>query len=163
MTISYAKHERLDGSPGSASPVPGQSQFSLKAGRVGGSAWDATINIEISDGHVVRIEDDRGMLVYVRYGTVWITQSGITKDFFVHAGQSLRIDRNGLTLLSVTGGAGPALIALVPSYRTASSPAERVAVGIRRLWARLIRVARSARSSRAQSRKNSANAVRVVA
>ena len=155
--------DRLDRSTGSASPVPWQGKFSLKTRRIGRSECDAPIDIEISGEHTARIEDASGMLVYVRYGTVWITQSGITKDFFVHAGQSLRIERNGLTLLSVTGGAGPALVALVPSYRIVLSPAEKVAVRIMRLWARLIGVARSARPSRAQSRKNSANAVHIVA
>src|SRR6185369_7699629 len=99
-TITHAKHERLDGSAGSALPIPGQKWFRPKAGRVGGPAWDATLDIEVSGDHVARIEDGRGMLVSVRHGAVWITQSGIAKEFFVHAGQSLRIDRNGLTLLS---------------------------------------------------------------
>jgi len=163
MTISHTKHERLDGSPGSASPVPGQKRFRPKAGRVGATAWCAPIDLEISGEHIARIEDGRGMLVYVRHGAVWITQSGVTRDYFVHAGQSLRLDRNGLTLLSAASGSSPALVALVPSYRTASSSAERVEGGMRRLWARLMPVALSAGSSRAQSRENSANAVHVVA
>ena len=50
-------------------------------------------------GRTLRIEDGRGALVLVREGEVWLTQEGSTKDHILTAGQSFRLDRDGVALV----------------------------------------------------------------
>jgi hypothetical protein len=87
--------------------------------------------IEIAGGELARIHDGRGALLCVRYGSVWVTQSGSTDDVFLEAGASFRIDRDGLTLVSACGHAHRALVMLVPAIRVMQPLAGR-------LWSRLV-------------------------
>jgi len=82
-------------------------------------------SIEIARGDLARIHDGRGALLRVQYGGVWVTQSGSTADVLLDAGASLRIDRDGLTLLSTYGGAPLALVTLAPPFPVTPSLAER--------------------------------------
>lgn len=74
-------------------------------------------SLQIRRGSVARIQNGRGMLLSVQDGGVWITQSGSTKDVCLDAGESFRIDRDGLTLVSSVGRAPQALVNLTRSNR----------------------------------------------
>ena len=65
----------------------------------------------LKNDKLLRIENGRGAVVRVERGTVWLTQGGI-KDVFLKAGESCRIERNGLTLVSTLRGACTALVSL---------------------------------------------------
>jgi hypothetical protein len=60
-------------------------------------------NLPLARGSNVRIENGRGMLVYVWSGSVWITQAGDRRDRHVGAGGWFRIDRGGLALITALG------------------------------------------------------------
>lgn len=66
-------------------------------------------NLPLVRGSMVRIEDGRGMLVYVWSGSLWITQAGDGRDRYVGAGGWLRITTSGLTLISALGRSAIAL------------------------------------------------------
>jgi hypothetical protein len=72
---------------------------------------------------IVRIEDGRGCRVHVRRGLVWLTRHRCTEDSFLGPGERVRLDRNGLTLIS----------ALRPSLLTIVSPASAERAGVVRL------------------------------
>ena len=57
-------------------------------------------NQSLGRGGVMRVEDARSSLVHVWEGAVWITQEGDESDYFVPAGKSFRVSRNGLTVIS---------------------------------------------------------------
>jgi Protein of unknown function (DUF2917) len=59
------------------------------------------IKLERSD--LVRIENARDMRVRVENGTVWITQERDTRDVMLEDGESLRLDCDGLALISAFG------------------------------------------------------------
>jgi hypothetical protein len=77
----------------------------------------------------------------VQYGTVWITQHGSIDDVCLKAGESFRIDRDGLTLVSSCGPTSFALVALEPPSRITRSLAARTAARFWNWWIRLHRVA----------------------
>lgn len=60
-------------------------------------------NLPLARGSSVRIENGRGMLVYVWSGNVWITQAGDRRDRHVGAGGWLRIEKSGLALITALG------------------------------------------------------------
>jgi hypothetical protein len=90
------------------------------------------IGMWISGDEVARIQDGRGLLLSVQYGTVWITQAGSTKDVFIGAGGSFLIDRDGCALVSLGGSEPAAAITLMPSIRVRPTIAQRLATGLRR-------------------------------
>jgi hypothetical protein len=49
-------------------------------------------------GSSLRIDDGRGMLVYVWEGELWLTQEDSQKDHMLAAGGCFRIDRDGATI-----------------------------------------------------------------
>lgn len=53
-------------------------------------------------GRVLRIEDAAGSVLHVRSGAVWLTQEGDRRDYYLPAGSSLRLDREGLALAQAT-------------------------------------------------------------
>ena len=53
-------------------------------------------------GSFARIEDGRGILVYVWEGELWITQEGDKRDYIVRGGEWFRVDRDGSALLHAT-------------------------------------------------------------
>jgi hypothetical protein len=57
----------------------------------------------LNPGAVLRIEDGRGVLVYVWSGRLWITQEGDSRDRYVGRGGWFRIESDGLTLVSALG------------------------------------------------------------
>jgi hypothetical protein len=60
-------------------------------------------NLQLAGGSLLRIEEGRGMMVYVWRGSVWITQHGDERDRHLAAGGWFRIDSGGLTLVSTLG------------------------------------------------------------
>lgn len=78
-------------------------------------------NLEIGRGTTLRIRDGRELLVYVWYGSAWLTQQGDRRDIMLRAGEWFRLDRRGLA----------ALYALRDSAVSLTSPyAEHYAGGI---------------------------------
>ena len=59
------------------------------------------------------IQDGAGITVRVTRGNVWITQRGDPRDVVLCAGQSFKLDRNGLALVAALGGTASVL--LVPA------------------------------------------------
>ena len=60
----------------------------------------ALASIELSRNKLVRVADGRGIEVSVVYGSVWITQHQDPNDICLGAGESFRIDRDGVTVVS---------------------------------------------------------------
>jgi hypothetical protein len=85
-------------------------------------------SIGLPRGRTLRIEDASGTLLHVWEGEVWVTQEGSTKDHVLIAGQSFRLDRDGM--------------ALVQSFRRSivslARPAERSASVLHRFWTDLV-------------------------
>ena len=52
----------------------------------------------------------RGARVRCLRGTLWITQEGDREDYFVRAGESFTIERDGVTLVSAPHGRGTVLV-----------------------------------------------------
>jgi hypothetical protein len=69
-------------------------------------------SIGVPRGSVVKVHDGRGMRMCVVNGMVWVTQSGSAGDVFLDAGECLRIEHDGLTLVSTCGRAPFALVTL---------------------------------------------------
>jgi hypothetical protein len=97
--------------------------------------------IWISRGNMARIRDGRGMLLRVQHGAVWLTQTGSTDDVYLDAGESFRIDRDGLTLVSPCGRAPLALIRLEGSIAVTRVLAQRMATRFWSFWAGVYRIA----------------------
>jgi hypothetical protein len=96
-------------------------------------------SIWISRGSMARIQNGRGVLLCVQRGAVWITQTGSIDDVYLDAGESFRIDRDGLTLVS-TCRAPLALVRLEPSIAITPALAERMAARFRSFWAGVYRM-----------------------
>jgi hypothetical protein len=47
---------------------------------------------------VLRIDDEPGTVIHVWWGALWITQEGDARDYYVTAGQSFTVSRNGTAL-----------------------------------------------------------------
>ena len=58
----------------------------------------------------LRIEDGRDLLIHAWQGSLWITQEGDRRDVLLQAGQSFRLDRNGLALVKCWDDAVLALV-----------------------------------------------------
>jgi hypothetical protein len=65
-------------------------------------------------GSYARIEDGRGILVYVWEGELWITQEGDQRDYFVRGGEWFRLERDGAALLQATRRTHATLTAPTP-------------------------------------------------
>jgi len=57
-------------------------------------------NQSLGRGSLMRVQNARSSLVHVWEGAVWITQEGDERDYFVPAGKSFRVSRDGLTVIS---------------------------------------------------------------
>jgi hypothetical protein len=85
-------------------------------------------SIGLPRGRTLRIEDGGGTLLHVWEGEVWVTQEGSTKDHVLIAGQTFRLDRDG--------------VALVQSFRRSivslSKPAGGSVSRLHRFWMDLV-------------------------
>ena len=55
--------------------------------------------------HTLRIRDGEGLILEVVEGCLWLTQDQDRRDYIANAGQSLAIERGGLTLASACSAA----------------------------------------------------------
>lgn len=55
-------------------------------------------SIGMPRGSSLRIDDGRGILIYVWEGEVWLTQEASRKDHMLVAGSSFRLDRDGAAI-----------------------------------------------------------------
>lgn len=65
--------------------------------------------IALDKGAMVLIDEARGMLIYVWQGEVWVTQEGERHDRVLSAGEWLRVERGGRTVVSAFGASAIAL------------------------------------------------------
>ena len=80
----------------------------------------------------VRLSNARGVLLRVESGSIWITEENCTNDAYVRAGDSYRIEHDGLTLVSAVKGP-VALVTLDPTIPVQPTLPERLWT----LWAAL--------------------------
>lgn len=66
-------------------------------------------------GSTARIDDGRGLLVYVWEGELWVTQEGDARDHFVGPGRWFRIERDGAALLTAMRQTHATLTAPTPN------------------------------------------------
>jgi len=55
--------------------------------------------LPLARGGQLRIVDGRGLLIHVWRGSLWITQERDRRDIVLEAGDSFRLDRNGVALV----------------------------------------------------------------
>ena len=55
--------------------------------------------LPLARGGQLRIVDGRGLLIHVWRGSLWITQERDLRDIVLEAGDSFRLDRNGVALV----------------------------------------------------------------
>ena len=84
----------------------------------------------IARGRVLRIEKSAHSVLHVRRGALWVTQEGDSRDYYLAAGHSLRLDNDGLALAQATQ---PSTVALVPGEEGPANLTARIG----RLWAAL--------------------------
>ena len=80
-------------------------------------------NQSLGRGSLMRVENARTSLVHVWEGAVWITQEGDARDYFVPAGKSFRVSRDGLTVISAIRRSS---IALAKGFKREKSLGERL-------------------------------------
>jgi len=92
--------------------------------------------VEVGQGEVLRLRDAAGRHVGVVRGSVWLTQHGDQRDRVLHAGESFRLDRDGLTLVVPLGGAARVVLedglVAAPSAREYAGQVERPIVPVTR-------------------------------
>ena len=59
-------------------------------------------SIAMTRGSILRVEDGRDLTLYVWEGAVWLTQEGEARDRWVGAGESFRLDRQGVAIAHAT-------------------------------------------------------------
>lgn len=82
-------------------------------------------------GSFVRVEDGRGMLLYVWDGELWITQEGDHRDHYLKAGEWFRLERGGAVLACAMRASNVSLTAPVPAHY-----ARRITLGPRVIYDR---------------------------
>jgi Protein of unknown function (DUF2917) len=58
--------------------------------------------VNLLAGELLRLDDPRGVEVACDAGRVWITEERGLDDFWLQAGQSVRLTRRGLAILEAT-------------------------------------------------------------
>ena len=56
------------------------------------------MDLAMTKGSMLKIEDARGIVVEVKRGLLWLTQEGDTRDRYIAAGDWLRLDGDGLAI-----------------------------------------------------------------
>lgn len=110
--------------------------------------------IALTSGSLLRVEDGRGVVLYVWEGELWITQEGERRDHYLSAGDWLRLDRDGAAIAQALDRTHMSLTAPQPEHyarRIAlaragtvmplelypAGRAESLAERLRRTWAQL--------------------------
>lgn len=70
----------------------------------------------MSRGSIARIEDGKGILLYVWDGELWITQEGDRRDYLVRRGQWFQLERDGTVVAHAIRRSSIAMTAPVPAY-----------------------------------------------
>jgi hypothetical protein len=86
---------------------------------------------------VAHIKDGRHLELHVEHGSVWLTQDGSTEDVLLEPGDSFRIARDGLTLISACGRTPFALVRIKPSMLVKPPLRSRIAERFWSWWAGL--------------------------
>lgn len=108
--------------------------------------------VRLARDELLGLRNGRGALVFVESGTAWITQENDLRDVLVPAGESFRIDRDGVALvqahraatITVTApldGVEPEMFRVAPAARPAPAR-QRGNRFVRRLWAIVLRAYR---------------------
>jgi hypothetical protein len=84
--------------------------------------------LAMSNGSTLRVDDAKGMLLYVWQGSVWLTQERDHRDHLLHAGQSFRLDRHGAALISPLGQGAVVSLAPPAAERAAAFPIPAFAI-----------------------------------
>lgn len=58
------------------------------------------LTVRLKPRELVGIENASGAVVRVETGQLWITQADDTRDYVVDAGHAMRLDRDGLALIT---------------------------------------------------------------
>ena len=58
-----------------------------------------TALLALAHGDTLTLEHSRGALLRVLAGDLWITQDGDRNDHFAAAGETFRVDRDGMTVV----------------------------------------------------------------
>ena len=58
------------------------------------------ITIQLTKGNLISLPDAEGSTVAVLWGSVWITQDGVRRDYELKAGESFTIRGDGKILIS---------------------------------------------------------------
>jgi hypothetical protein len=106
--------------------------------------------LALARNDVVGVRNGRGALVFVESGTAWITQEDDRRDVMVSAGESFRLDRDGVALVQPYRAATITVSAPLGDtdpevYRARSATAPRARPGhplVRRMWAIVLRLYR---------------------
>jgi hypothetical protein len=77
--------------------------------------------LTLARGSVLRIEDGQDLVVHVREGSLWLTQERDRRDYYLGAGDSFRLDRDGLAIASATRPSRIALITREESHASRSA------------------------------------------
>jgi hypothetical protein len=113
--------------------------------------FDARIvaeGVQLARSDLVGIRNARGALVFVESGTAWITQENDLRDVFVPAGESFRLDRDGVALVQAHRSATITVTAPLGDadpevFRVSPAPARRRGHPlVRRMWAMVLRLYR---------------------
>lgn len=108
--------------------------------------------MQLGRADLVGVRNGRGALVFVESGTAWITQEHDVRDVLVPAGESFRLDRDGVALMqghrtaTITisaplGDAEPEVFRATPAAHV--TPARRRGHPmVRRMWAVVLRLYR---------------------
>ena len=59
--------------------------------------------LALGDGSTLRLDDAKGMMLYVWQGSVWLTQEADRRDHLLRAGEHFQLDRTGAALISPLG------------------------------------------------------------
>lgn len=76
--------------------------------------FTALTMLGLPQGGLLRLEDARGAQIRVEHGALWITQDGDSADYVVQSGESIRLDRDGVALLTACGSFASTLISVEP-------------------------------------------------
>lgn len=77
--------------------------------------------VTLREGAILRIRDGRGVRVLATHGQIWITQEAEVRDEVLNTGESLQIERDGLTLVQALCPSTVAMLA--PRNRDVAEPA----------------------------------------
>ena len=61
--------------------------------------------IELQPAQLLRLKGAAGVRIVCRSGTVWVTQEGVLRDYFLRPGEAMTLRSRGMTLAQALGRA----------------------------------------------------------